>query len=474
MNPRVSRSSALASKATGLPHREDRRPAGGRLPARGDPQRHHPRDARRVRADPRLRGREGPAVRVREVPRGLAGARLHDEVGGRGHGDRADLPRGARQGVARHREGPLGSGWPDGRGAGSLDALAVGSEDRLHRIGAALAAGHGVDEVAAASDVDPWFVDQIARTVEEATRRPRPAALHAGRRGSAGGEAGGARRRRDRRAHRRDRGRRPTAPRRARRLARVQDRGHVRGGVPREHAVPLLDLRGDRRGAPRGAAPRGHPGRRSEPDRPGDRVRLRLRARRVRARGGRVRVRDARTRTRRRSRPTTTRPRACTSSRWPPKTSWRSAVAETPVGVIAQFGGQTPLRLARMLQEEGFTILGTSPDAIDLAEDRGKFAEVLAELDDPRAAARRGPHDGRGARGREPDRLPRRRPPVLRPGRARHGDRLRRRRARAVRPHGGRGLARPPRARRSLPRGCDRGRRGRGRRRRTATCSSAR
>ena len=51
--------------------------------------------------------------------------------------------------------------------------------------------------------------------------------------------------------------------------------------------------------------------------------------------------------------------------------------------MIAQFGGQTPLGLARTLQEEGFTILGTGPDAIDLAEDRGKFAEVLHELEIP-------------------------------------------------------------------------------------------
>ncbi len=57
--------------------------------------------------------------------------------------------------------------------------------------------------------------------------------------------------------------------------------------------------------------------------------------------------------------------------------------AERPTGVIAQFGGQTPLRLARILQEEGFAILGTSPDAIDLAEDRGKFAEILHELEIP-------------------------------------------------------------------------------------------
>ncbi len=47
------------------------------------------------------------------------------------------------------------------------------------------------------------------------------------------------------------------------------------------------------------------------------------------------------------------------------------------LGVIAQLGGQTPLGLARGLQDAGVKILGTSPDAIDLAEDRGQFGELL-------------------------------------------------------------------------------------------------
>ena len=47
------------------------------------------------------------------------------------------------------------------------------------------------------------------------------------------------------------------------------------------------------------------------------------------------------------------------------------------LGVIAQLGGQTPLGLARGLMDAGVTILGTSPDAIDLAEDRGQFGKVL-------------------------------------------------------------------------------------------------
>ena len=49
-------------------------------------------------------------------------------------------------------------------------------------------------------------------------------------------------------------------------------------------------------------------------------------------------------------------------------------------GVIVQFGGQTPLKLAGALQEAGIPILGTSPDAIDLAEDRDRFQKLLIEL----------------------------------------------------------------------------------------------
>lgn len=49
------------------------------------------------------------------------------------------------------------------------------------------------------------------------------------------------------------------------------------------------------------------------------------------------------------------------------------------LGVIAQLGGQTPLGLARGLTEAGVTILGTSPDAIDLAEDRGQFGQILKD-----------------------------------------------------------------------------------------------
>jgi carbamoyl-phosphate synthase large subunit len=53
---------------------------------------------------------------------------------------------------------------------------------------------------------------------------------------------------------------------------------------------------------------------------------------------------------------------------------------ERPLGVIVQFGGQTPLKLAVPLQEAGVPILGTSPDAIDRAEDRERFNALITEL----------------------------------------------------------------------------------------------
>ena len=53
---------------------------------------------------------------------------------------------------------------------------------------------------------------------------------------------------------------------------------------------------------------------------------------------------------------------------------------EQPEGVIVQYGGQTPLKLARALEKAGVPIIGTSPDSIDLAEDRERFQALLEEL----------------------------------------------------------------------------------------------
>lgn len=56
---------------------------------------------------------------------------------------------------------------------------------------------------------------------------------------------------------------------------------------------------------------------------------------------------------------------------------------EKPVGVIAQFGGQTPLNLAAELKANGVNILGTTPETIDLAEDRDRFREIMDKLEIP-------------------------------------------------------------------------------------------
>src|SRR5690554_3306463 len=53
---------------------------------------------------------------------------------------------------------------------------------------------------------------------------------------------------------------------------------------------------------------------------------------------------------------------------------------EQPKGVIVQYGGQTPLRLARELEANGVPIIGTSPDAIDRAEDRERFQSAVRRL----------------------------------------------------------------------------------------------
>jgi carbamoyl-phosphate synthase large subunit len=60
------------------------------------------------------------------------------------------------------------------------------------------------------------------------------------------------------------------------------------------------------------------------------------------------------------------------------------AAREKPLGAMVQFGGQTPLAIAGELEKNGLKILGTTPDAIDLAEDRGRFGALLDRLKIPR------------------------------------------------------------------------------------------
>ena len=92
---------------------------------------------------------------------------------------------------------------------------------------------------------------------------------------------------------------------------------------------------------------------------------------------------------------------------------------EKPDGVIVQFGGQTPLNLANALEAHGVPIIGTSPRAIDLAEDREHFSALLKELGLKQAEA-----GGGRRRHCRAHRLPGAAAPLLRAGRTRHDHRI--------------------------------------------------
>lgn len=62
---------------------------------------------------------------------------------------------------------------------------------------------------------------------------------------------------------------------------------------------------------------------------------------------------------------------------------WEIIELEQPYGVIVQLGGQTALKLAKRLHEKGIRIIGTSFDNMDIAEDRGRFSDLLKDLDIP-------------------------------------------------------------------------------------------
>ena len=69
---------------------------------------------------------------------------------------------------------------------------------------------------------------------------------------------------------------------------------------------------------------------------------------------------------------------------------------EKPEGVIVQYGGQTPLKLSRALAAAGAPIIGTTPDSIDVAEDRERFQKLVASLEAQAARQRDRAHRGAG------------------------------------------------------------------------------
>ncbi len=296
MNPRVSRSSALASKATGIPHRQDRGTTGHRLQPGRDPQRHHRRDPGVVRADAGLHRGEGAALRLREVPERRPRADHHHEERRRGDGHRTQLPRSAAEGAAVHREARRAlptstatrprwtcracwSGWRLRPTAASTRC-----SERCGR-------GASIEQVHEATHIDPWFLDQICQHQRDG-RRDGGGRAH-GRRSAAPGQAARLLRRPDRRRSATyaggRRARRAPCPGRA---PGLQDRRHLRRRVRCSHALPLLLLRRGERGRAGHGTEGDHPRLRPQPDRPGHRVRLLLRPRLADAARGRLRDGD--------------------------------------------------------------------------------------------------------------------------------------------------------------------------------------
>ena len=269
-------------------------------------------------------------------------------------------------------------------------------------------------------------------------------------------------RRADRCADAQLRGRRPRRPAGPGHPPGLQDRGHLRGRVRRLHPVPLLLLRRGGRGCAARQAVHHHPRLRPQPDRPGHRVRLLLRARLDGAAQGRLRDRDGqlqpgnRLHRLRRLHPAVL--RAAHPGGRPRGHRGRGAHRRR-MGVFVQLGGQTPLKLAQQLADAGVPILGTSPGG-----------------DRPRRAPRRllpRPRQGRAdlaeerhrrvLRRRQEDRrrnrLPGPGPPLLRARRPRHGDRLRRAQPLPLHRQRHRDHPGPPGADRPVPRGRRRDRR---------------
>jgi carbamoyl-phosphate synthase large subunit len=383
MNPRVSRSSALASKATGFPiakiaallavgYRLDEitNDITGETPAAFEPTLDYvvvkiPRFAfeKFPQADPIL------STVMKSVGEVMAIGRTFKEALGK-----------AWRSLERSGFDVGAGGVADG--GGTLAELERPGERRLHLVEAALLAGHTVDEVALASKIDPWFVDQIAQIVDvskalqgkDLEGLDRDALLEAKQLGfsdrriatltSSSEDAV--------RARRNAAGVRPVfktvdtcggefAAQTPYYYSTYEEESEVR---PAEK--PRVILLG------------------AGPNRIGQGIEFDyacVHAAFALADAGYEAVMVN-------SNPETVSTDYDTSDRlyFEPLTAEDVLAVceeERPVGVIVQLGGQTPLKLAHTLERNGFTVLGTSPASIDLAEDRGKFASLCRELDLP-------------------------------------------------------------------------------------------
>ena len=395
MNPRVSRSSALASKATGFPiakiaarlavgYTLDELPneITGVTPASFEP-------------DARLRGREDAPLRLREAARRVGRADHPHEERRRGARAGAHLRRGVRQGDGR----PGARRAPRVRRptlAEALERLRTPSADRYDVLLWALGAGADAGELAAATGIDPWFLAELGDlAAARASLRGPLEDIDAGRLRAA------------RRAGLADRdiaaatGAGERAVGRRRRALGVRPTYHAVNTCAAEFAA-LTPYYYSAFETESEVPPDDRPAivvLGSGPNRIGQGIEFDyccVHAAETARELGYASVMIN-------CNPETVSTDHGVSDRLYLEPVTIDAVldiceAERPAGVIAQLGGQTPLRLARALAEEGVPVLGTPPEAIDLAEDRGRFGRLLDELgleappwavaDDPREALR--------------------------------------------------------------------------------------
>ena len=229
-----------------LPDRQDRGAARDRLHPGRDPQRHHRRDPGQLRASARLRGGQGAEVRVREVPRRRPGADHAHEVGGRGDGDRAVLPRGAAEGApvagAPRRAAELGASRPATRlsWSGAAPARTTAGWPRCTR-----RSGRGVTWPSwpTATGIDPGSSTRSRASKNSANGSPwrarRPLSPDELRAAKAAGFSDAQLAQIRGTTEAQIRGQRHAAGR----AAGVPHGGHLRRRVRRAHAVPVLDLR---------------------------------------------------------------------------------------------------------------------------------------------------------------------------------------------------------------------------------------
>jgi carbamoyl-phosphate synthase large subunit len=385
MNPRVSRSSALASKATGFPiakvaallavgYRLDeiRNDITGETLAAFEPALDYvvvkvPRFA--FEKFPGARGALGTTMRsVGEV---MAVGRTFREALGKA------LRSLEKPGFDGEPEVEGSPGWP-----GLLETVAQPSERRILHVEEALSAGGSVDQVAEASAIDPWFVDQVARVAEaaeelrgsslealdpESLREAKRAGLSDGRVAGLTGSTPEAVR-----AHRGAAGIRP--------VFKSVDTcaGEFEARTPYHYSSFETESEA-RPGTGRSVVILG-----SGPNRIGQGIEFDyacVHAAFALQEAGIEAVMVN-------SNPETVSTDYDTSDRLYVEPLTAEDVlavcdAERPEGVIVQFGGQTPLKLAPVLESAGYKVLGTPPSAIDIAEDRVKFASLLAHLGIP-------------------------------------------------------------------------------------------